>query len=395
MIPRLRRSFNTQFSESRYQLLLKRLDAICGMHIDFRISETPLFIPGTLMRTMETAGKEIIMQLMSNPSYRTASDKTIPPAFNAPNETSHPLLVSVDFGITQNDRGELLPKLIEMQGFPTLYAFQVVLSQQYKEVYELPDEAKTLLGGLDLDQYYALLRKAILRDHDPENVILLELDPLKQKTRPDFILTDRICGITSVNIRDVMREKNRLFYMNAGKLTAIRRIYNRAIADELVKSGATLPFSFQDDLEVEWAGHPNWFFRLSKFSLPFLKHPAVPRTCFLSDMSEIPSDPENWVLKPLYSFAGSGVIVSPSRSGIDAIPLSNRHNFVLQERIEYGGVVETPYGGTKAEVRIMYIWLDELQAVSNLVRMGRGKMMGVDFNKNMSWVGSSAGFCID
>jgi hypothetical protein len=248
---------------------------------------------------------------------------------------------------------------------------------------------------MDLERYYALLRTAILGRHDPENVILLELDPLKQKTRPDFILTERVCGIASVNIREIVKENDRLFYMKEGKRTAIRRIYNRAIADELVKSGATLPFAFHDDLEVEWAGHPNWFFRISKFSLPYLRHPAVPKTFFLSDLKEIPGDLENWVFKPLYSFAGSGVIVGPSRAEIDAIPSGHRHEYVLQEKIEYGGVVETPHGGTKAEVRIMYIWDDELRAVSNLVRMGRGKMMGVDFNRNMSWVGSSAGFCID
>ncbi len=394
MIPHLRTEFNKKFTEAAYRRLQQRLDELCGMHIDFRVSETPLFIPAQLMHGMEKAGKEIIMQLMTNPEYRAASAQTIPKEFNTPNETSHPLFVSVDFGITRDASGMLVPKLIELQGFPTLYAFQIVLSQQYRDVYQLPDETRAFLDGMDLNSYHALLREAILGSHNPANVILLELDPLQQKTRPDFILTERLCGIETVNIRDVVKEGRRLFYKKDGSPVLIRRIYNRTIADEVIKSGAQLPFSFRDELDVEWAGHPNWFFRLSKFSLPFLDHPSVPKTVFLSDLQQTPGNPNDWVLKPLYSFAGSGVIVGPSRADIESVPVSQRHNYVLQERIEYGGIVETPLGGTKAEVRIMYIWTDTLRAVANLVRMGRGKMMGVSFNKDMSWVGSSAGFYV-
>ena len=85
--------------------------------------------------------------------------------------------------------------------------------------------------------------------------------------------------------------------------------------------------------------------------------------------------------------------VGPSKADIDTIPRNERMNFVLQEKVEYSGVVRSPYGDTKAEVRVMYFWLaDRPIAVNTLVRMGRGKMMGVDHNKNMLWVGSSAGF---
>ncbi|MBM2846996.1 MAG: hypothetical protein HW407_2308, partial [Bacteroidetes bacterium] len=293
--------------------------------------------------------------------------------------------------VIRNEDGSYVPKLIELQGFPSLFGFQAALCQQYREVYGLPLELRYLLGGLDLEAYHALLRRAILGDHAPENVVLLELDPLKQKTRPDFVLTERICGINTVNIRDVVKEKNRLFYRQDGVRVPIYRIYNRAIADELMKADVQLPFSFRDELNVEWAGHPNWFFRLSKFSLPYLHHPTVPRTQFLDNLTSLPDDLENWVLKPLYSFAGSGVVVGPSHDDIAAVPDASKSDYVLQEKVEYGAFIETPHGGTKAEVRIMYIWLDELQPVNNLVRMGRGKMMGVNFNKNMAWVGSSAG----
>ena len=392
MVPHLRESFNRNFKEDKHQLLMKRLDALCGTHVEFPVCETPLFVPRPLMQVMETSGKEIIMQLVTNPEYLAASERAIPDDFRVPNDSPHPLFVSLDFGITRDQNRQYVPRLIEMQGFATLYAYQVVLHQLYREVYGLSQELRALLGGLDLERYNALLRRAILGDHDPENVILMEIDPLRQKTLPDFILTERLCGIATVNIRDIMKQGTRLSYTYKGKDTPIHRIYNRTIIEDLVKSSAKTSFSFRDELDVEWAGHPNWFFRLSKFSLPFLSHPAVPKTRFLSDCKTIPDDLEHWVLKPLFSFAGGGVRVAPTRADIDAVPERQRMNYVLQEKVDYGEFVETPYGGTKAEVRIMYIWLDQPVAVNNLVRMGRGKMMGVDHNKNMRWVGSSAGY---
>ncbi|MDL1892293.1 hypothetical protein FBQ87_05295 [Sphingobacteriales bacterium CHB3] len=258
----------------------------------------------------------------------------------------------------------------------------------------MPQECRFLLGNLDYEAYTLLFRKAVLGNHDPDNVVLLELDPVHQKTRPDFLLTDRMCGTQTVNIRDVVKQGRQLLYWRDGNLVPIHRIYNRAIVDELIKSDVRLPFSFRDELDVEWAGHPNWFYLISKFSLPFLDHPTVPKTLFLNELRSVPDDVQNRVLKPLFSFAGSGVIIAPTRADIDAVPEEHRGGYVLQDRVEYGAFIQTPHGGTKAEVRIMYIWPEggTLTPVANLVRMGRGKMMGVDHNKNMAWVGSSAGF---
>ena len=278
-----------------------------------------------------------------------------------------------------------------MQGFPTMFVYQTVLTQQYKEVFDLPRELTSLIGVHTTEDYLESLRRLVLGTHDPENVVLLELDPHLQKTRVDFILTERACGIRTVNLRDVIREGRELFYDRGGKKTRIHRIYNRAIADEVVRSGAELPFRFSDELDVEWAGHPNWYFLISKFSIPFLTHPAVPKSFFLTD-PRLPKDPAGWVLKPLFSFAGSGVNIDPTPADINGVPDRERSNYILQEKVEYQGVVDSPYGGTKCEVRIMYFWSDGRPvAVNNLVRMGRGKMMGVDHNKNMLWVGSSAG----
>lgn len=391
MIPSLRDIFNRAYTDEKHQLLLKRLDALCGTPVDFRVSETPCFIPRYLMEAMQKAGAEIIQQIVSNKEYLKKSAAVIPPEYNVPNGSSHPLFVSVDFGLVQDGNGRIVPRLIELQGFPTLYGYQVILCQLYKEIYDLPRELTSFLNGYELESYLDLLRRAVLGTHAPENVVLLELDPLQQKTLPDFMVMERLCGVPMLNIRDVVKQGRKLFYKKKGNLVPVHRVYNRVIVDELTRSGAALPFSFRDQLDVEWAGHPNWFFHISKFSIPFLSHPSVPKTVFLSDLSSLPENLDAWVLKPLFSFAGAGVKVGPTRAEIEAIAPGNRHEFVLQEKVEYGAVVDTPFGGTKAEVRIMYIWLDNLMAVNNLVRMGRGKMMGVDHNKNMTWVGGSAG----
>jgi hypothetical protein len=252
-----------------------------------------------------------------------------------------------------------------------------------------------LLSGLDAVSYRALLRRAIVADHDPENVILMEIHPEQQKTLPDFLLTEKMLGIRTVDITAIRKEGQRLYYERDGKRVPIRRIYNRAIVDELERKGVKLAFDWRDDLDVEWAGHPNWYFRISKFSIPYLKHDSVPKTWFLDRLDTIPEDLENYALKPLYSFAGLGVVIAPTKDDIVAIPAEKRADYILQERLHFEPVIETPFGATKAEVRVMYVWLDELTPVLTIVRMGRGLMMGVDHNKNMKWVGASAGLWVE
>lgn len=365
--------------------------AQCGMEVPFRISETPCFFPRALVDQISEAGKALIKQLVDSAEYRAVSEKSIPEKFRVPNESPHPMFIQVDFGLVQDASGALQPKLVELQAFPSLYAYQPVLSQTYVEAYGLDRGLTYYLSGLDATSYERLLRNAILADHNPENVILMEIQPDEQKTRPDFLLTEKLLGIPAVCVTDIQQEGRRLFYERKGKKTQIQRIYNRAIVDELERKGVELPFDFRDELDVEWAGHPNWYFRISKYSIPYLKHPTVPRTWFLDRMPEIPADLENFVLKPLYSFAGLGVVIAPSRADIEAIPPEKRSDYILQERLNFTPVVESPHGPTKVELRIMYVWLKELLPVLVIVRMGRGLMMGVDHNKNMDWVGSSAG----
>ena len=412
MIPSLRQQFNDSFTPEKYRAFLRRVDEVCGTHVQFRLSETPCFFPKTLLDRMAADGQALIRQLVDNPAYLSKSDQAVPAEFKVPNEPNHPMFVQVDFGLVRDAAGELQPKLVELQAFPSLYAYQGPLADAYVDVYGLdaasgfrlsasgsraPEAGslKYLLSGLETASYRELLRRAIVGTHDPENVILMEIDPAQQKTLPDFLLTEKMLGVRTVDIVDIKKEGARLYYERGGKRIPIHRIYNRAIVDELERKNVKLNFDWRDDLDVEWAGHPNWYFRISKFSIPYLKHASVPKTWFLDRLEEIPADLENYALKPLYSFAGLGVVIAPKKEDIAAIPAERRPYYILQERMHFEPVIATPFGGTKAEVRVMYIWLDELTPVLTIIRMGRGLMMGVDHNKNMEWVGASAGFYLD
>lgn len=398
MIPALRQAFNRNFTAEKYRSLLDHLDRVSGTHVKFRICETPCFFPRELLDRLASTGRDLIHELVDSPAYRAASRDCIPAEFFAPDETERPPFIQVDFGLVRNAAGGLDPRLVEIQAFASLYAYQAALAQAYIEKYTLDPSLRFLLDFADVEEYSAGLRAAIVGRHDPRNVVLLEIEPEEQKTLPDFLLTEKMLGVRPVCITSLKLEGKRLFYDLDGKRTPIHRIYNRVIADELIRKRVALPFRYGDDLEVEWAGHPNWFFRMSKFSLPHLRNPVVPRTWFLDQLpeqlrSEIEARPaalEMYVLKPLYSFAGLGVIVGPTRADLDNVPAEKRHDYILQERMRFEPVIDTPHGPTQAEVRIMFLWQDELRAGAAIVRMGRGKMMGVDHNRDLEWVGASA-----
>jgi hypothetical protein len=409
MIPSLRKQFNASFNSEKYQAFLRRMDEACGTHVEFRLSETPCFFPESVLQRMVADGKVLIRQLVESPEYLARSSASIPEEFRVPNEPAHPMFVQVDFGLVRDASGELQPKLVELQAFPSLYAYQVAMAQSYIEVYGLENRASGsgfrasasesarlnyFLSGLDEKSYRELLRAAIVGTHDPENVILMEIHPEAQKTLPDFLMTEKMLGVRTVDIEAIKKHGSQLYYERNGGRVPIRRIYNRTIVDELQRKQMKLGFDWRDDLNVEWAGHPNWYFRISKFSIPYLRHESVPKTWFLDQLKQIPDDLQNYALKPLYSFAGLGVVIAPKQEDIEAIPAKKRADYILQERMHFEPVIETPFGATKAEVRVMYVWLEQLQAVLTIIRMGRGLMMGVDQNKNMEWVGASAGLWV-
>jgi len=387
----LRRQFNANWTPEKYARFLAAIDAGSGTHVAFRNCETPCFLPTALIEKMAIYGRELVLQLTGSAEYRKLSDATIPPDFNVAHEDALPMFLQVDFGIAE----DLEPKLVEIQAFPSLYAYQPFLVHTYQEVYDLDPQLSCYLEGLDSASYQSLLREAIVGKRQSENVVLLEIDPLHQKTLCDFLLTERNFGVRPVCITQVHQSGRELWYERDGRRIPIHRIYNRAIVDELVRKEIKPGFDLTGDLDVEWAGHPNWYFRISKFSIPYLKHVSVPKTWFLNELPAIPTDLESYVLKPLYSFAGLGVIVGPTRADIDAVPETQRPNFILQERVNFVPTIETPHGPTKAEIRVMYVWptgAPEPIATTTIIRMGRGKMMGVDQNKNMEWVGASAAF---
>jgi hypothetical protein len=398
MLQPYRDLFNEHFNPAKYRDLLARLNKLTRTNIEFRVAETPCFFPPSLLNDLAETGAELTHQLLNNPVYMQDSNATIPEHFRVPNENPQPNFMTVDFGLVRNSDGSLSPKLVELQAFPSIFGYQDLLARQYIETYNLDPALQQHLGGLTEQTYWQLLREIIVGTHDPENVVLLEIDPDHQKTLPDFHVYEDKLNIITIDIAKLRKQGNRLFYQRAGREIPIHRIYNRAIVDELERKNILLPFDYRDELDVEWAGHPNWYFRISKFSLPYLNHPSVPKAVFLDDWfarhntEGLPHQREHLLLKPLYSFAGKGIQFAPTDDDLNAIPTADRHQFLLQERVNFEPVIPTPYGPTQAEIRIMYLWPSggALQPAMALVRLGRGLMMGVDHNRDQLWVGGSA-----
>jgi hypothetical protein len=398
MLQPYRDHFNANFTPAKYTDLLARLNQLTRTTIEFRVAETPCFFSRELLNELAETGATLTHQLLDNPAYLQASDQTIPEQYRVPIENPKPNFMTVDFGLVRNPDGTLSPKLVELQAFPSIFGYQDILAEQYLDTYNLDPKLQTHLSGLNHQTYWQLLRQVIVGDHDPENVVLLEIDPRHQKTLPDFHVYEDNLHIATVDIAKLRKQGNRLFYQREGREIPIHRIYNRAIVDELERKNIQLPFDYRDPLNVEWAGHPNWYFRISKFSLPYLNHPSVPKAVFLDDwfahrnLEGLPHQRESLLLKPLYSFAGKGIQFAPSDEDLNAIPPADRHLYLLQERVIFEPVIQTPHGPTQAEIRIMYLWPDggSLQPVIALVRLGRGLMMGVDHNRDRQWVGSSA-----
>jgi hypothetical protein len=395
MIPALREQFNALWSQQRYEAFLAELRERTGGEIGFPLSETPCFFPRPLIENLASIGAELIQQALGGDAASAAA-RVVPDRFRGAEKSEpHPTFLQVDFGLVRNADGHIEPRLVELQAFPSLYGFQVALAEAYRHAFALPGPVDAYVGGLTRDSYVALVKQAMLAGHDPKEVVLMEIAPERQKTRPDFVMTEAVWGVRAVDTSEVIKEGRRLFYKRDGVQTQIRRVYNRVIPDELERKGLTLPFDYRDDLDVEWTGHPEWFFRLSKFSIPWLRHVAVPRTWFLHQVDALPLSREQLLLKPLFSFAGGGIIFAPTDEQIAAIPGAARDHYILQEKISFTPVIETPFGPTQAEIRMMFVWTDRLRAVLPLIRMGRGKMMGVDHNKGLRWVGASAGLISD
>jgi len=386
----LRAKFNADFTPEKYAALLRCVNETEKWPADFRISETPVFLTSEFTDEVTRAAKQIV-DLTRTSEFARQARNAIPKGLEVPNESVHPNFLVVDFGIcAEGDR--LVPRLIELQAFPSLFGFQLLVLHCLRKAYPaIPRNWTSSFGGMKDEAYIDLLRRTIVSSSNPENVILLEIEPEKQKTRIDFAATERLVGIRPVCLTQIRKRGRQLFYERDGREVRIERIYNRVIFDELIRRpDLDLPFRFQDDLDVTWVGHPNWYFRISKHSLPFLKTEHT-SPAFFADKFPADERIDDYVLKPLYSFAGLGVDMEPTREKL--LALKDPREWILQKKVTYADFVTTVDGPkSKAEIRMMFVWPEESKQptlVNNLVRMSQGKMMGVDFNKDKTWVGSS------
>lgn len=396
--PELRRLYNAGFSGDLYRRYVARLEEWLAVKIPFRIAETPLFLPRALRRRLAESARAILDEI-SKPALIAQMKRAVPPDLDVPRLDALANCLQVDFAITRDENGELTGKVVELQGFPSLYALMVLqteaLAEEMKTIPGLDRKWSLFYSGLDRHSFVERLRHALVGSFDADEVVLLDLEPKLQKTYADMVATRLLVGVDAVSPHELHREGARLWRRKDGKRVAVRRIYNRVVFDELVNKKAQLPFDYREDLDVEWFPHPNWYWIWSKYTLPHVRHHAVPRSTYVSDLREIPADLSRYVLKPLFSFAGSGVKIDPTRADIDAIPEREREGWILQEKIVYEPALKMPSGdGVKAEVRMMFLRAaDEAKPtlVLDLVRLSRGKMIGVDHNRDLDWVGGSVG----
>jgi hypothetical protein len=392
MNPKYRQRFNDTFSVAKYNAFINDITNDFDYKVTFRIGETPFFITNELKAQLFDGCQQVI-DFIKKDDFKALTNRALELNRKVPNEDDHTTFLAIDFGICEED-GEIVPKLIEVQGFPSLFNFQNHLSQKFVNHYPFLSELTPFFNGLNKESYLKLIDEVICNNLPKENVILLEIEPEKQNTKIDFYYCKRDIGIPVVCVTELYQKGNQLFYNNdKGVEIHVKRIYNRVIFDELdLRTDLKLNFDFSSDLDVEWAGHPNWFFRISKFILPYLKGKYFIETTLVSDLKEIPTDLENYVLKPLFSFSGSGVIFHVKLGDIEAV--KEKDLYILQKKVNYKPIIQSPDGKVKAEVRLLAVWKKDAPAptlVTNLVRLSRGEMIGVKFNKDKDWVGGTVG----
>ncbi|WAC13897.1 hypothetical protein [Dyadobacter pollutisoli] len=389
-----REAFNGSFTESKYADFVKSIEEAFPGQLDFRVAETPVFVPRELKEKINQASEEIIATLLS-PDFKAKTDRAVPTGQSVPGENVHTSFLAIDYAICKDDNGELVPQLIELQGFPSIFGYQAFLSESFRKFFTIADYFQYAFGPDQYEGYIAKLKSLILAGENPEQVILLEIFPEKQKTRIDFAVTEQMLGVKAVCYTKLILEGKKLYYEKDGRKIQVKRIYNRLIFDDLLNyPDLETSYHFTDEVDVTWVGHPNWFFRISKFSMPFLKNRFIPETQFVSDYNgQFPADLENYVLKPLFSFAGSGVQLHITEA--DLVALNDPENYILQKKVKYEPVIQAPDGLVKCEIRMMYGWNDDApkpELLISLSRLSRGEMIGVRYNKDFTWVGGSASF---
>jgi len=394
MDPSARKIFNDNFTTEKYREFLDSLNKGLKKKIKFRVAETPVFLTDDFRDKLLAAGDDIINVILQ-PDFKQLTERSIPEKWNIPNENDHPHFIALDFGVCKDEQGNIVPKLIELQGFPSLYGFQVLLADTYQKSFDIDHDWTIFFNQLRKPEYLDLLRKTIVGPYHAEEVVLMDVNAPEQKTAVDFYITQKYLGIPVVALSDLIEQNGKLYYEHRGAFKPIKRIYNRLIFDEIEGDRDIFDkvVDIRKPLDVEWITHPNWFYRISKFTMPFLSGHYVPKTVFLNDVHTIPDELENYVLKPLFSFAGQGVIIDVKREDIEKI--KDPENWILQEKVNYEPVLQAPDGGVKIEIRLLYLWPDSDSKPTlaiNLARLSRGKMIGVRYNKDFDWVGGTIAF---
>jgi len=391
MEKKIRAAFNKQFTEEKYKSYLNEFEIIGNHSLDFRIAETPIFIPKEFREKMlDTC--EYIIDFIKDTNFKSITDNSIPSKYKIPNEEDFPSVLVFDFAVCNNKQNVPEPQLIEMQGFPSLYGFQVFNDEITRNYAQVPDNYKSYLNGYQKDSYISLLKEIIVAESNKENVILLDVFPDKQKTRIDFYCIEKLLGIKTVCVTEIKSNGTELFYLRDGGKIIIKKIFNRIVFEELEKYNLENIIDFNLEYDIEWINHPNWFNRISKYTMPFLDHPNIPVTYFLQDIKQ-PIKLNEFVLKPLFSFAGMGVIINPSQEDIDLI--DDPGNWILQKKVEYAPIVETLDDPAKAEIRLFYFWKKTWErpiAIHNLARLSKGKMIGTRYNEGKKWVGGTIAY---
>ena len=393
MISDIRAAYNAAFTDAKYQAFLDDIAQTYNYRPPFRIAETPIFVPNNLKAKLFEAC-ETITDVLCQPNFKDLSKGAVLSGQIVPNETAHTTFLQMDFGICKDGNGGYIPQLIEVQGFPSLYMFQDMVAQSYRKHFDIPENFSHLFSGLSSEDYVEMMRKIVVGSSNPENVVLLEVEPQKQVTAIDFVATKAKLGVEYLCVTDLKKEGKDVYYIKDGKKIGVEKIYNRVIFDELIKrDDLKREFYFTQEANVEWIGHPHWFFRISKHTLPLFENKYVPKSYYLNELEEYPEDLHNYVLKPLYSFAGTGVLININRYDLDAI--EDRENYILQRKVEYAPVVPTPNVPSKCEIRMLMLWergAARPKIVNNLARLSKGEMVGVRYNKDKDWVGGSVGF---
>lgn len=398
MIPAIRAAFNAQFTAEKYQQYLSILNEPFKDSIPFRIAETPVFIDRNFKAQLLEAG-EYICRFITDPSFFNKTTDAIPKELNIPGEAAIPECIVIDFAIAEDQEGKIQPQLIELQGFPSLFAFELFQAKALELAYDMPKGFTPFLNGYNQQTYLEFFKTMVLGDKG-KHTILLEIKPYQQKTRLDLLLTEAWLNVPIVCLSEIYLRDDYIFYKKEGIEHKIERIYNRVVYDELIQQSRDMKAQFrllEQAEHIDWVNHPNHFFRISKFILPLLSHSFIPEAFLLSEWKENQLDAElnlsDYICKPLFSFGGQGVMLNPTFESLIAI--NDPENWILQKKVNYAAVIETPSGHSKAEIRLFYFWDKQLGryiATNNLTRISKGQMIGVSYNDTATWIGGSISY---